>query len=55
MAGGLPAKTRAAAYRLSMRSSNSTHIIVEGNSHTIELDRPEVVITAILDFVEMRQ
>lgn len=32
---------------------NSTHTPVEDSSHTIELDRLEVVIQAILDLVEM--
>jgi len=38
---------------LAALSTNSEHIIVKDSSHAIELDKPDVVITAILDLVEM--
>ncbi len=37
---------------LAALSTNSENIIVEDSSHTIQLDKPEVVIQAILDMLE---
>jgi pimeloyl-ACP methyl ester carboxylesterase len=38
---------------LAALSTNSEHILVKDSTHAIELDKPDVVITAILDMVEM--
>jgi len=38
---------------LAALSTNSTHIIVKGSTHAINLDQPDVVIKSILDMVEM--
>jgi pimeloyl-ACP methyl ester carboxylesterase len=38
---------------LAALSTNSEHIIVQGSSHTIQLDQPKAVLDAILKVVEM--
>jgi len=38
---------------LAALSTNSEHIIVKDSTHAIELDKPGVVITAILDMVKV--
>ncbi|HET7143644.1 MAG TPA: alpha/beta hydrolase [Anaerolineales bacterium] len=38
---------------LAALSTNSVHLIVKDSTHAIELDKPDVVITAILEMVKM--